>query len=87
MTLANSEAHDYQVNGRTPLEWFVDRYRITRDKDSGILNDPNGWFEDPRDLIAAFRRIVQVSVETVAVVESLPCPLSEPEAQPNGERL
>ena len=69
------------------IEWFVDRYRITRDKDSGILNDPNGWFEDPRDLIAAFRRIVQVCVETVAVVESPPCPFSEPEAQPNGECL
>ena len=80
------EAHEYQVNGRTPLEWFIDRYRITRDKDSGIVNDPNGWFEDPRDLIAAFRRIVRVSVETVAVVESLPCPFSEPEAQLNGER-
>ena len=47
-------------------------------RDSGIVNDPNGWFEDPRDLIAAVRRIVQVSVETVAVVESLPCPFSEP---------
>ena len=21
-------AHTYQVNGRTPLEWFIDRYRI-----------------------------------------------------------
>ncbi|MDE0456440.1 MAG: hypothetical protein OXI15_04025 [Chromatiales bacterium] len=82
-----ARAHDYQVNGRTPIEWFIDRYRITRDRDSGILNDPNGWFENPCDLIAAFRRIVQVSVETVAVVESLPCPFSEPEAQPNGERL
>ena len=34
------EAHDYQVNGRTPLQWFIDRYRITRDKESGIVNDP-----------------------------------------------
>ena len=64
--------------------WFIDRYRITRDKDSGIVNDPNGWFEDRRDLIAAFRRIVQVSVETVAAVDSLLCPFSEPEA--HGER-
>ena len=47
-------AHQYQVNGRTPLQWFIDRYRITRDKESGIVNDPNGWFDDPRDLIAAF---------------------------------
>ena len=65
-------AHRYQVNGRTPLEWFIDRYRITRDKESGIVNNPNGWFDDPRDLIAAIRRIVHVSVETVRTVERLP---------------
>ena len=45
-----AEAHRYVVNGRTPLEWFIDRYRITRD--SGIVNDPNGWFADPRDLVS-----------------------------------
>ena len=65
-------AHRYQVNGRTPLEWFIDRYRITQDKSSGIVNDPNEWFDDPRDLIAAIRRIVHVSVETTRIVEGLP---------------
>ena len=65
-------AHQYQVNGRTPLQWFIDRYRITRDKESGIVNDPNGWFDDPQDLITAFHRIVYVSVETVRIVEGLP---------------
>ena len=65
-------AHRYQVNGRTPLEWFIDRYRITRDKESGIVNDPNGWFDDPRDLVAAFRQIVHLSVETTRIVEGLP---------------
>ena len=25
------EAHRYVVNGRTPLEWCIDRYRIKRD--------------------------------------------------------
>ena len=67
-----AEAHQYQVNGRTPLEWFIDRYRITKDRRSGIVNDPNGWFDDPSDLIAAFRRIVHVSVETVHIVAGLP---------------
>ena len=65
-------AHRYQVNGRTPLEWFIDRYRIKRDAASGIVNDPNAWFDDPRDLVAAVRRIVHVSVETVRIVEGLP---------------
>ena len=67
-----AEAHHYVVNGRTPLEWFIDRYRITTDKRSGITNDPNGWFDDPRDLITAIRRIVHVSVETARITESLP---------------
>ena len=78
------EAHEYSVNGRTPLEWFIDRYRITQDKQSGIVNDPNGWFEDPRDLIAAFRRIVHLSVQTFTVVNNLPNPFPDPE--PNGEQ-
>ena len=67
-----AEAHRYAVNGRTPLGWFIDRYRISTDKRSGITNDPNGWFDDPRDLIAAIRRIVHMSVETVRIVDGLP---------------
>ncbi len=66
------EAHHYVVNGRAPLEWFIDRYRITQDKQSGIINDPNGWFDDPRDLITAIRRVVHVSVETARIVSGLP---------------
>ena len=69
-----AEAHAYQVNGRTPLEWLIDRYRIARDRESGIVNDPNAWFDDPRDLIAAIRRVVNLSVETVRIVNDLPEP-------------
>ena len=66
------EAHRYVVNGRTPLEWFIDRYKIKQDPNSGILNDPNGWFENPRDLITAIERIVYVSVESTKIIENLP---------------
>ena len=66
------EAHRYVVNGRTPLEWFIDRYKIKQDPNSGILNDPNGWFENPRDLITAIERIVHVSVESTKIIEGLP---------------
>ena len=66
------EAHEYQVNGRTPLGWFIDRYKVTQDKESGIVNNPNGWFDDPKDLITAIRRIVHVSVETARIVNALP---------------
>ena len=66
------EAHRYQVNGRTPLGWFIDRYRITTDKHSGIRNDPNAWFPNPDLFIDAVGRIVYLSVETVRIVEGLP---------------
>ena len=71
------EAHRYVVNGRTPLEWYIDRYRIKKDKESGIVNDPNGWFEDPRDLVAAIERIVYVSVESTRIIEGLPKEVTE----------
>ena len=70
------EAHRYVVNGRTPLEWFIDRYKIKKDTNSGILNNPNGWFENPRDLITAIERIVYVSVESTKVIENLPSELT-----------
>ena len=70
-------AHRYVVNSRTPLEWFIDRYRIKRDKESGILNDPNGWFENPRDLVTAIARIVYVSVESTRIIEGLPSQLTD----------
>ena len=71
-----ASVHTYQVNGRSPLEWFIDRYRITQNKESGIVNDPNGWFDDPHELIAAIRRIVHVSVESTRIVEGLPEPVT-----------
>ena len=41
-------------------------------ENNGIANDPNGWFENPRDLITAIERIVYVSVESTKIIESLP---------------
>ena len=70
-----SEAHQYKVNGRTPLEWFIDRCRIKQDRESGIISDPNDRFDDPKDLGAAIRRIVHVCVETVRILERLPDPM------------
>lgn len=79
------EAHSYVVNGRTPLEWFIDRYRVTQDKESGIVNDPNGWFSEPEHVIAAIRRIVHVSVETTRIVAGLPEPFVDDGPQDNGQ--
>ena len=68
-----AEAHRYQVNGRIPLKWLIDRYRIARDRESGIVNIPIGG--STNRAVAVLRRAVHLSVETVHVVESLPDPL------------
>ena len=70
------EAHRYVVNGRTPLEWLMTYYRIKTDRHSGIVNDANGWFDDPRDLVMAIRRIVYLSIETARIVDGLPSALT-----------
>ena len=81
ITLAGipEEAHDYVVGPRSALAWLLDRYQVTTDKTSGIVNDPNDWGLEmgyPRYIIDLVKRVTTVSVETVAIVNGLP-PLEE----------
>ncbi len=67
-------AQRYDINGRSALDWLIDRYQIKTDKDSGITNDPNAWsveHGDPRYIVDLIARIVRVSVETMEVVDGL----------------
>lgn len=66
------EAHEYIVNGKSALGWILDRYQITKDKDSGIVNDPNEWSDDPRYIVDLIGKVTRVSVETVRIVRALP---------------
>ena len=68
-------AHSYVVNGRTPLEWIIDRYQVKVDKASGILNDPNKWGEEhnnPRYILDLILSCITVSIKTQEIVDSLP---------------
>lgn len=77
ITLADipTEAHRYVLGSRSALEWLIDRYRLTTDKASGIVNDPNDWSRDvgdPRYIVDLVKRVTRVSVDTVKIVGSLP---------------
>jgi predicted helicase len=37
------EAYDYVVNGKTALDWVVERQCVRTDKASGIVNNANDW--------------------------------------------
>lgn len=66
------EAYRYQLGARSAIEWLIDRYQVKVDKDSGIINDPNDWSDDPRYIIDLVMRIVTVSVQTMKIVDGLP---------------
>lgn len=70
-----AEAYEYIVNGKSAIEWIMERYAITTDKKSGITNDPNDWAREHNDEKYIFNlllRIINVSVQTVEIVKGLP---------------
>ncbi|TGA95898.1 DEAD/DEAH box helicase [Sporolactobacillus shoreae] len=66
------EAYDFIVNGKSAIEWIMDRYSITIDNKSGIQNNPNDWSQDPVYIINLLKRIVRISVECVDIIKQLP---------------
>ena len=75
LTLAGipTEAYDYKVNGRSPLEWAMDRYQVRTDKASGIVNDPNLWApENPHYIPDLLKRLVTLSLESLRLIAALP---------------
>jgi predicted helicase len=73
------ECHEYVVNGKPAIEWLIERYQVSTDRSSKIVNDPNDWateHNEPAYIINLVKRIVRVSVDTMNIVKALP-PLNE----------
>ena len=70
------EAYDYVVNGKSALDWVVERQCVKTDKDSGIVNDANAWAKEtmnnPKYPLELFQRVITVSLETLKIVKGLP---------------
>ncbi|WP_142415972.1 DEAD/DEAH box helicase [Bartonella massiliensis] len=70
------EAYDYVVNGRSALEWVMERQIVKTDKASGIVNDANRYAVEtvgnPAYPLELFQRVITVSLETMKIVRSLP---------------
>lgn len=70
------EAYEYQVNGKSALEWVMDRQQVKTDRRSGITNDPNDWAlseaKDPRWPLLLFLKVMTVSLKTRDVLGRLP---------------
>lgn len=70
------EAYDYVVNGKSALEWVMERQCVKTDPASGIVNDANRYaietIGDPAYPFKLFQRIITVSLETIKIVRDLP---------------
>ena len=69
-------AYDYIVNGKSALEWVMERQGVSTHKDSGIVNDANDWaietMGEAKYPLELFLRVITVSLETMKIVRSLP---------------
>lgn len=70
------EAYEYTVNGKSAIEWVMERQSIINDKKSEIENNANDWAKEtmgnskyPLELL---QRVITVSLETIKIVKSLP---------------
>ncbi len=77
ITISNipAKAYEYVVNGKSAIEWIMERYAVTTHKESGIKNDPNDWAAEvgnPKYILDLLLSIINVSMQTVEIVEGLP---------------
>ena len=69
------KAYEYVVNGKSAIEWIVERYCVSQDKKSLIKNDANDWSREhnqPRYILDLLLSVINVSVQTVDIVNALP---------------
>ncbi len=75
------KAYAYKVNGKSAIEWILDRYKISTDKASGIVNDPN-LYESTSGALAGLKggryvlelllSVCEMSIQTMEAIESMP---------------
>lgn len=71
-----AEAYEFQVNGRSLIEWVMDRQQIRTDKRSGIVNDPNDFAKDttndPEYPLKLLKKAITVGLRTRELKRSMP---------------
>jgi len=80
LTLAGipPETFEYRLGNRSALEWVIDQYQVTEDKQSGIRSDPNRP-DDPEYIVRLVGQVVRVSLETAGLVSALPPLVDRPD--------
>ncbi len=70
ITKIPKKAFDYVVNGKSAIDWVIERYSITTDKDSLIENNPNDY-AGGQYVFELLCRVITLSVKSVDLIEKI----------------
>ncbi|GAA8254933.1 hypothetical protein HpNP105_03360 [Helicobacter pylori] len=70
ITKIPKKAFDYVVNGKSAIDWVIERYSITTDKDSLIENNPNDY-AGGKYVFELLCRVITLSLKSVDLIEKI----------------
>ena len=74
-------AHEYIVNGRSAIEWIIDRYQIKIYTNSQIENNPNEYeaengalkgLKGGRYVASLLLSVIEMSARTMEILDAMP---------------
>ncbi len=70
ITKIPQKAFDYVVNGKSAIDWVIERYQKTKDKDSLIENNPNDY-AGGKYVFELLCRVIKLSEKSVDLIEKI----------------
>ncbi len=70
ITKIPQKAFDYVVNGKSAIDWVIERYQKTTDKDSLIENNPN-HYAGGKYVFELLCRVIKLSEKSVDLIEKI----------------
>ncbi|WP_415751365.1 type ISP restriction/modification enzyme [Helicobacter pylori] len=70
ITQIPKKAFDYVINGKSAIDWVIERYSITKDKDSLIENNPN-HYAGGQYVFELLCRVIKLSEKSVDLIEKI----------------
>ncbi|GAA9494576.1 DEAD/DEAH box helicase family protein [Helicobacter pylori] len=70
ITKIPKKAFEYVVNGKSAIDWVIERYQKTSDKESLIENNPNDY-KDGKYVFELLCRVIKLSEKSVDLIEKI----------------
>ncbi|WP_447369445.1 type ISP restriction/modification enzyme [Helicobacter pylori] len=70
ITKIPDKAFDYVINGKSAIDWVIERYSITTDKESLIENNPNDY-AGGQYVFELLCRVIKLSEKSVDLIEKI----------------